>query len=217
MLRIIATTLALSFATTGLYGCGGGGGNTKGDDLSSYDKLKAIPTELQAEVDKLMAPMNSVDALIKQAGELPAKASLDVPTFNAFVAKLLNGEPGIEVPSVPDTAKGEMDAFVTSVKAFQAAIAATPDNATALTAMIAEKSATVPALVSAVAAESTAVTANPFASAADKAKAKTESAGAKALAGDIEKQIGTIKGDLGGIPAKAAGALTKLQAALMKG
>ncbi len=217
MLRIIATTLALSFATTGLYGCGGGSGSTKSDDVSSYDQLKAMPAELQAAVDKLMEPMNSVDALIKQAAELPAKANVDLPTFNAFVAKLLTGEPGIEVPNVPDAAKAEMDAFVTSIKAFQAAIAATPDNATALTAMIVEKSATVPALVTAIAAESTVVSANPFASAADKAAAKTQADGAKALQGDIEKKIGSIKGEITSIPAKAAEALTKMQAALMKG
>ncbi len=216
MLRIIATTLAFTFTASGLYGCGGGGG-TKSDSKSSYEQLEAIPGELQAELDKMMEPMKSVDALIKQVGELPGKANVDVPTFNTFVAKLLNGEPGIEVPSVPDTAKAEMDAFVKSVKDFQAAVAATPDKATALTKLVAEKTASVPALVSAVAAEATTVTANPFASAADKALAKKQADGAKALQGDVEKKIEAIKGEIGNLPAKAAGALTKLQSSLIKG
>lgn len=216
MFRILAVTLAFAFTGTGLYGCGAGGGGTKGDSKSSYDTLKEIPDQLQAEVDKLMEPIDSVDALVKQVGELPAKANVDVPTFNAMVAKLLNGEPVAEIPSVPDTAKAEMDAFIASIKKFQADIAATPDKATALTAMIAEKSVQVPTLVTAVAAESSAVTMNPLASKADKEAAKAQADGAKALEGDVNKKIEGIKGKIGSIPGEAAKALTKLQTALVK-
>jgi hypothetical protein len=72
----IGATLALALA---LAACGGGGG--KGDDKaednrSSYEKLVAMPQELDAALMAVTSPIDSVDQILAQLGELPGKTKL---------------------------------------------------------------------------------------------------------------------------------------------
>ncbi len=213
MFRKFLAVLLLALAA-GPVACGGGGGGGGGDEASSFEKLQAIPGEIQAEYDKLFAPIDSADKLVTQIAEVPKKLNMDVPAFNDFVAKLLNGEV-VEVPNVADEGKKTLDDFVAEIKAFQAAIAGTPDQATKLVETCVAKLAEAPALAAAVSAESQIVAANPFASAEDKAKAKTQAAEADKVKDNVSKTVGEMQTKVTGLPAQAAAALQKLQKALV--
>ena len=83
--------LISAFAMAGfLAGCGGGSGGGKEDNRSSFEKLEAMEGELQAAVDKVMAPVDQVDAMITEFTEAPTKYKVSAADKN-FAASMFAG------------------------------------------------------------------------------------------------------------------------------
>ena len=72
-MRISNMISAIAIASL-FVGCGGSsGGSGKEDNRSSFEKLEAMEGELNAAVDKVMAPVDNVDKMIAEFAEAPAK------------------------------------------------------------------------------------------------------------------------------------------------
>ena len=217
--NVMFAAAALSFVTTSV-GCGGGGqskGGSAAEDKSPIDELKGIPAELDAEVAKLLGPIDNVNALLEQFGALPTKLGISGLDLTGQVKAIMDGAPAPSINGLQDSAKVELDTFLGQVKAFKEGITAVPENVTSLTAKCVELTAKVPVLATKVTASATATGVNPFASAEDKAKAKADAEAVAGLQAEISGKISETQGKITGIPAKATEALAKFTAALVGG
>lgn len=211
---------AVALSTITAVGCGGGSGASKGSEapeVSAIDELKAIPAQLDADVNKLMAPIDGVQSMLDQLSSLPAKTGLSAKDLVGQVKAIMDGAPAPTVDGLKAEGKAEFDTFLAQVKQFKEDIAATPDRVAGLTATCAALTAKVPVLATKVTASATTVAANPFAAADEKAKAKADADAVVGVQQQISTKISETQQKITGIPGMAAGALAKFTAALAGG
>lgn len=216
--NLMLAAVALSLVPT--VGCGGGGGATKGGEAaekSAMEELQAIPAELDAEVNKLMAPIDGVQAMLDQLSALPGKTGLSTKDLIGHVKGIMDGQPMPTVAGVKEEGKAELDGFLAKVKQFKEDIAAVPDRVTSLTATCVSLTAKVPVLAGKVTASATAVAANPFAAAEEKAKAKADAEAVAGVQQQISAKISETQQKITGIPGMATAATAKFLAALAGG
>ncbi|MEE2788932.1 MAG: hypothetical protein VX589_16465 [Myxococcota bacterium] len=211
------SNLISALAIAGLFvGCGGSsGGSAKEDNRTSFEKLEAMEGELNAAVDKVMAPVDNVDKMITEFAEAPAKYKLSAADFKNFASSMFSGGELALPAGLDEKAAADLKGFATSFTDFKNSLMNSPDNAKALVGTLAEALVQVPALTAKVAAESAVVTANPFASAEDKAKATKQQADVKALADSLQAKIKEIQTKATALPPKAASAVGKFTKAMM--
>ena len=102
--------LALTFITAFLIGCGAGGPGG-GSDVSDFEKLSSLEANLQAEFDKLEAPINQVDSIATRLAEMPTKFKLKAEDYKEFIMSIFGAE-GAKVPGGLDAAAAdELKAF----------------------------------------------------------------------------------------------------------
>lgn len=204
----IGATLALALA---LAACGGGGGkgDKAEDNRSSYEKLVAMPQELDAAMMAVTSPIDSVDGILAQLGELPGKTKLTKEALGELISARFQGKPFAAPEGMDAAAATELDTFLGSLDTFKNNIMASPENAKALVMKVGESIVSVPVLAGKVAAESGVALASPFASKAEKAKAKTEKEGADKAKNDTLAAIEKAKGTATGLPARATAAVGK--------
>lgn len=200
-------------AATALVACGGSKSKKDGGgDKPAIDQLKAIPGELDAETQKVMSPINSVDEMLKGLAELPEKAKLSKEDFSALIADSLAGKPFKAPGGMDAKAAGEVESFLGNLTAFKDGLFNAPDNAAGLIKAVAMASAKVPVLAGKVKAESKVTANNPFASKKEKAAAKTADGEVDTVQADVLKQIDGTKKQVTELPGRATAAIAKFVA-----
>ena len=222
--------LAISILSglTFLAGCGGGAANAEDPktpgakasiELSAMDELKAIPTDLTAEVAALTKPIDDMQAAIDDLGALPKKHGLAASEIMAMAKGTFdNGKVEVKLKAdVSAEAKADVEAALKKLAGAVTALKATPEKVASLTTKVATATAKVPVLASKVTATATAASANPFGSADAKAKGTADLASVKQVQADAMKSISDVQAKLAGIPAIATSALAKASASFTAG
>lgn len=220
-LRILLLAVAAASTIT-VTGCGGG--KAKGDasapEKSAIDELKGIPAELDAEVQKLMAPIDGLQAMMDQFSNLPKKLGLNSKDFLALVKGTLDGTAQVAnapVANLDAAAKAELDTFLAQVKQFKEDLSAVPERVASLTATCTALTGKVTMLATQVTTEASVVAANPFAAADAKKKAQDDAAAVAGIQQDVANRISATQQKITGIPGMATEALAKFTAALAGG
>jgi hypothetical protein len=210
-------------------GCGGGGAASGEDpkspsakasiELSSMDELKAISTDLTAEVAALTKPIDDIQAAIDEIGALPKKHGIAASAVKALAKGTFeNGTVDVKLKAdVSADVKADVEASLKKLAGAVTALKATPDKVAALTTKVAAATAKVPVLASKVTATATATSANPFGGADAKAKASADLANVKQVQAEAMKSISDVQAKLAGIPALATSALAKASASFTAG
>jgi hypothetical protein len=222
--------LAISILSglTFLAGCGGGAANAEDPktpgakasiELAPMDELKAIPTDLNAEVAALTKPIDDMQSAIDELGAIPKKHGLAASEVMGM-AKGTFDSGKVEVKFKGDVkaeAKADVEAALKKLAGAVTSLKATPEKVASLTTKVASATAKVPLLASKVTATATAASANPFGSADAKAKGTADLANVKQVQADAMKSISDVQAKLAGIPAMATTALAKASASLTTG
>lgn len=213
-MRRASNIIFVFFAASALVACGGskskGGGGD--DDKPAIEQLKGLPGELDAATQKVLSPINSVDDILKQLGEMPEKAKLSKEDFSALIADTIAGKPFKAPGSVDAKGAKELEDFMGNLKAFKDGLFNAPDNAAELVKTVVAASAKVPVLAGKVKAESKVTMNNPFASKQEKADAKKADGEVDTVQKDVEAQIGKVKGQVTELPGRATAAIAKFVA-----
>ena len=212
-------TLALAAAA-----CGGSkqeakDAHTTAADLSPMDELKAIPTDLDAEVTALTKPIDETQAVIEQITSIPTRHKINAGEVMGMARGTLDGGK-VEVSLKGDAsaeAKAELKAALEHLAQVVVALKATPDRVASLTKKVAAATAKVPVLGTKITAEASVKASNPFASADSKAKAQADSQAVAKVQQDVTGKINEVQQKVTSIPASATGALGKLAAAFAGG
>lgn len=219
-LRILL--LALAAASTVTTGCGGG--KAKGDasapEKSAIDELKGLPAELDAEVQKLMAPIDGLQSMLDQLSNLPKKLGINGADFMKLVKGTLDGTAqagAAPIANLDANAKAELDTFLAQIKQFKEDLSSIPERAAGLTATCATMTGKVTMLATQVTTEASVVAANPFAAADAKKKAQDDAAAVAGIQADVSQRISATQQKITGIPGMATEALAKFTAALAGG
>jgi hypothetical protein len=205
--------VSLVFAGSLIVGCGGGQSKGGDSDKSSYEQLQELESNLNAAMNKVVEPIDQVDAMITKFTEVPTKYKLSPADFKAFAGSMMAG--AASVPgSVDAKAAADLKSFATDFSSFKAGLMKSPDNVKALLGEVTGALAKVPLLAGKVAAEAALVKNNPFKSAADKAKAAKQVADVKALETKVLAQVKEMQTKVAGLPARAVAAVAKFGSAM---
>ena len=208
-----------------LTGCGGNSeepntpASKNAKSQEPMEELKAIPTELDAEVAAITKPIDDVQSVIDEIGALPKKHNLDAKAVMAMAKGTFdNGKVEVTLDAnTPAAAKADVEAALKKLNDAVISLKATPEKVTALTKHAVAATAKVPVLATKISTTATATVSNPFASAEGKAKAQADIDGVKKVEADVSKSISDVQAKLTGIPAMATGALAKISASFAAG
>lgn len=203
---ILAALLIPSFMLTA---CGGGKSKGGDDDRTAYQKLEAIPGELDAKVKMLTSPIDSVDTMLGQLKEAPAKFKLSKDDFGKLITDTLTGKPFTAPAGVDAKGAKELEDMLGNVKGFTTNLMNTPDNASAMVGTLGEMLVEIPKLATQVTADTKVVKANPLASKEEKAKAEQQEKGVEKVKQDALNKVNETKETVTGIPARATAAIAK--------
>ena len=208
--------LGVLLSGAALVACGGSAkkGDKGGDDRTAFDKLQALPGELDAELASVTKPIDDTDMIIEQLASLPEKAKLSKEDFSKLIVDTFQGKPFQAPANIDATAAAELEGFLTNLAGFKDSLMGTPDAVAALSVKAAETLVNLPILTTQVATEAAVVKANPFASKEDKAKAAQQEAQAKDAETQANAKVSEIQTKVGGLPARTTAALGKFSAAM---
>jgi len=197
--------------------CGGGKGEASSSadakvDLSAMDQLKGLSTELQGQLDALMAPINETDAVVEQLTSMPARLGVNASALMGM-AKMTadSGQISISADFTADEAvRAEVEGVLTKLKGIVGGIQAIPENSKALGAKAAEALVMVPTLATKVTAEANVKISNPFAKAEEKAQAQADIQSLAQVQADVQGTIQQVQQKVMELPGLATSALAKL-------
>ena len=204
-------------------GCGGGQKKTRTDgaevELTAMQQLQAVSTDLQAGVDRLMAPINETQRIIDHITAMPGRLGIDAGSLmgmckSSFQSGQLDFDANI---SAAAEVQAEVMGVLARLNHIVAELKATPQKVTALGQQAVEATAKVPLLATQVATSANVTLANPFSSAEDKAQAQADMNAVNQVKGEVMTKISEIQAKVTGIPAMATEALAKLGAAFAVG
>ena len=130
MLNKLSTLLCVSLCF-GLTACGGSskkGDAEAADERSSIEKLEAMSSELQAEADAVMKPIDEMDGILNQLTELPTKYKLTPADFKAIAQGIIDGGELKMPPSMDAKAAADISAFAGRFRTMMSDLKATPDG-----------------------------------------------------------------------------------------
>jgi hypothetical protein len=209
----LKTNLIVICVSLALVACGALGGGKGKSSKSSYDELSGISADLQAQLDKTMAPVTETDSIIQRLTELPKTLGLSPDDYKDFVIYAIRGE--IKAPEgASEEVKKQLTAFGKDLKTYKVKLFATPDEVLELTKNIGGTLVSVPALVGKIEAEAQLTKANPLSTKKEKAQADKRSKEAKGLGEQTTNKVKTIQTEAQSLPGKAKDAITKFTAAL---
>ncbi|MFN3199203.1 MAG: hypothetical protein ACE366_12450 [Bradymonadia bacterium] len=200
---------ALIVPTLLLSACGGGKSKGGDDDRTAYQKLEAIPGELDAKVKGLTSPIDSVDTMLAQIKEAPAKFKLNKDDFGKLLTDSLTGKPFQAPAGVDEKGAKELEGMLGNVKGFTTNLMNTPANATAMVGSLGEMLVEIPKLATQVTADTKVVKANPLASKEEKAKAEAQEKNVEKVKQDALNKVNESKEKVAGVPARATAAIAK--------
>jgi len=205
-MRLLLQTLPLLLLSFALSACGAAGKG--GAKKSAFDELNGLGAELQAQLDETAKPVTQAAALLETFANLPKELSLSPEDYKQFVLNAVRGQ--LTVPGALDEkGKARLQAFADELKAYVLALSATPANAQALVAKIAEVLVKIPVLVTEVGAQAQLVIRNPLESADAKSKAQEQAETAKQLGESVKAQVEGILEQAKALPEQAKGAVDK--------
>lgn len=213
---------------TFLAGCGGGGASAEDPktpsgkasiELTPMDELKAIPTDLNADVAALTKPIDDLQSAIDDLGAIPKEHGLAASEVMAMAKGTFdNGKVEVKLKAdVSADAKADVEAALKKLAGAVTALKATPEKVASLTTKLAAATAKVPLLASKITATATVAASSPFGSADAKAKGKADLDGVKTVQADGSKSIGDVQAKITAIPALATTALAKASASFAAG
>lgn len=213
-MRRLLTVLVLLVASFSMVACGGKGGGGAADSRTAYEKLEAYPADLDTEVAKVMSPIDSVDGVITQLNEMPAKLGLSKEDFGKLIANSIAGKPFVAPGGVDAKAGEELKTFIESFKGIYDGIINAPENAKSLVVFVGESALNVPKWAASAIADAGVTKANPFASKEDKAKAEKQLKNLDTIKNLVMAKVQETQGKLTTLPTKAVEAATKFGAAM---
>ena len=209
----LKTKLIIICVSLSLVACGALGGKKGSSGESSFDKLSGLSADLQAQLDKTMAPITETDAVIQRLTDLPKTLNLSPDDYKDFVIYAIRGE--IRAPEgASEDVKKQLTAFGKDLKTYKVKLFATPDEALELTKSIGGALLSVPTLVGKIEAEAQVTKANPLASKKEKAQADKRSKEAKTLGDQTTSKVQEIQKEAQSLPGKAKDAIAKFTGAL---
>ncbi|MCA9538157.1 MAG: hypothetical protein KC620_04685 [Myxococcales bacterium] len=213
-MRGILTWAVVLMCGAGLAACGGGGkskksGSASSDSRSAFQQLKDTPAEVDAEVDKVLKPIDGVDSMLEQLKGAPTRLKINADDFSAVLNNALAGE-AINIPeTVQGKSRTELEVLIANVTGFRNDLLATPDRAQGLIGELAKRSVAVPKLATQASASAGAKAANPFSSAKEKAEAKQQQGEVKTIQKDAQDRIAAAQDKVKGVPGRAGTAIAK--------
>jgi hypothetical protein len=183
-------------------------------DLSAMDQLKAISTDLQGQLDALMAPINEVDKMVDYVGGIPERLGIDAGSLLASARSTMEtGQISLSVDLTSDAAvRAEIENVFLRLQWIVAGLKAMPQNAQALTVKAGEAVVKLPVLAGKVTAEANVKVANPFAKPEAKAQAQADLQSLAQVQADVQGAIQQVQQQIMGLPTLATSALAKLTA-----
>lgn len=199
--------------------CGGaqGSGDEQLDD-SALEQLTAMPAQLAASADKILEPINRIDAMLVQLETLPDKLGIAKEDYVEALTTLLSGR----VPKTPTgltgAAEQEWRDFVSNFIGVKRGIVGAPDAAKAFAADLLAASVRVPALAAKakveIELEKAKLKVNPFASSAAKAEVLAKEQRLNGVVAGVEAKVAGLRQKVMGLPKRAQSSVQTLVAKL---
>lgn len=196
-------------------------------DVDPLAELQAIPTQVQAEIDLVLQPINDVDVVIDQVTSMPQTLGLDAAGLTAMVKstfdasmELENGEAKAEIAvdlDVTAEAKAEIEAVLLKVQGIVLGLKATPERVKTATGNIVALGTKATGLVTKLTAQYQAKLSNPLLKADAKAQIQADLDLVLKLDADIKATVNDAKTTVTSLPDKGKEALVKLTAAFAGG
>lgn len=195
------------------------------------EELKAIPDQIQAEVDMVLQPINDVDVVIDELTAMPDELGIDAPSLMAMAkaslegatsASVENGEVSIEIDAaatanVATEMKAEVEAKIKSVlgkvQGIVTGLKETPERVKTATGNIVALGTKGAGLVAKLTASLQGKLANPLLKAEAKASLQADLDLVKKLDADIKATVTDAKATVTELPSKGKEALVKITAA----
>jgi len=182
-------------------------------EVDPLEELKAIPTQVQAEVDLVLQPITDVDVVIDQVTSMPQTLGVDAASLRGLAkASLENGEVSVDLDIAAD-AKAEVEAVLVKIKGIVTGLKETPERVKTATGNIVALGTKATGLVGKLTAKYQAKLSNPLLKADAKAKIQADLDTVIKLDADIKATISDAKSTVTSLPNKGKEALVKLTAA----
>lgn len=182
-------------------------------EVDPLEELKAIPTQVQAEVDLVLQPITDVDVVIDQVTSMPQTLGVDAASLKGLAkASLENGEVSVDLDIAAD-AKAEVEAVLVKIKGIVTGLKETPERVKTATGNIVALGTKATGLVGKLTAKYQAKLSNPLLKADAKAKIQADLDTVLKLDADIKATINDAKTTVTSLPDKGKDALVKLTAA----
>ena len=187
--------------------------------VDPLEELKSIPTQIQAEVDGVLQPINDIDVVIDQMSAIPGKYNIDAASLTGMVKGSFDGgkaEVSADV-NVSEEAKAEIQTLLKTAGGIATGLKELPQRSASATKNIVALGAKAGVLVGKLQAKYQAKLSSPFTKAEEKAKIQGELNLVLKLQGDIKGTVGDAKSTVMGVPKLGAEALAKITAAFAGG
>ena len=182
-------------------------------EVDPLEELKAIPTQVQAEVDLVLQPITDVDVVIDQVTSMPQTLGVDAASLKGLAkASLENGEVSVDLDIAAD-AKAEVEAVLVKIQGIVTGLKETPERVKTATGNIIALGTKATGLVGKLTAKYQAKLSNPLLKADAKAKIQADLDTVLKLDADIKATINDAKTTVTSLPDKGKDALVKLTAA----
>jgi hypothetical protein len=186
-------------------------------EVDPLEELKAIPTQVQAEVDVVLQPITDVDVVIDQVTSMPQTLGLDAASLRGLAkASLENGQVSVDL-DIAAEAKAEVEAVLVKITGIVTGLKETPERVKTATGNIVALGTKATGLVTKLTAQYQAKLSNPLLKADAKAKIQADLATVVQLDADIKGTITDAKATVMSLPDKGKDALVKLTAAFAGG
>ena len=229
MHRLTLLTLALTLTAVPLASCKNKDGDTTDPDSASDEKkdpveeLKAIPADIQGEVDLVLQPITDAEQLMTNIETAPERLKISLPELKgmlkaAFDADVKADAEGVEANvsvdleklDVTAEARAEIQSMLDLVRSIKTGLVKTPENATTATANIIAHGARATALATKATASIQAKM--TIAMGSKKSELQGQLDEVAQIKGEIEALVTDAKAKVTGIPAEAAEMGVKLAA-----
>jgi hypothetical protein len=186
-------------------------------EVDPLEELKAIPDQVQAEVDLVLQPITDVDVVIDQVTSMPQTLGVDAASLRGLAqASLQNGEVSVNL-DITAEAKAEVEAVLVKIKGIVTGLKETPERVKTATGNIVALGTKATGLVTKLTAQYQAKLSNPLLKADAKAKIQADLDMVIKLDADIKATIDGAKTTVTSLPDKGKEALVKLTTAFAGG
>lgn len=183
-------------------------------EADPLDELRAIPDQIQAEVDLVLQPINDVDVVLDQLASLPHTLGVAEEPLRGMAARSVASSDPIAIELDLDTeAQAEVRAVLLHLQGIAADLRRTSARVESASAELVALGARATALVTTLTTHIQARLSSPSLTANDQAALQAELDLVTTLAGDIEIAVAAAQQSVAALPTKGDQALERLTAA----